>query len=78
VKLYSNYVLPRLIHLVIGIAASPQTLTTPLWQRGAGGCHLNLKIDDLVRAVGFEIRELMTGYAAGPRFAAVTSAGAHS
>ena len=33
----------------------------------AGGCHLNRKIDDLVRHGGFNIAGLQTGYAKGPR-----------
>ena len=44
-----------------------QNRLTPLWERCAGGCHLNRKIDDLVRAGGFNIAELQTGYAKGPR-----------
>jgi len=40
---------------------------TPLWRRLAGGCHLDRKIDDLVRAAGFELDELKTEYSEGPR-----------
>jgi SAM-dependent methyltransferase len=44
-----------------------QDRLTPLWRRCAGGCHLNRKIDDLVRAAGFTLRQLETGYARGLR-----------
>ncbi|MGH7096994.1 MAG: class I SAM-dependent methyltransferase [Stellaceae bacterium] len=40
---------------------------TPLWRHIAGGCHLNRKIDDLIRAAGFRIGALETGYIKGPR-----------
>jgi ubiquinone/menaquinone biosynthesis C-methylase UbiE len=40
---------------------------TPVWRRCAGGCHLDRKIDDLVRAAGFELPELKIGYGDGPR-----------
>ncbi len=44
-----------------------QNRLTPLWKRCAGGCHLNRKIDDLVQQGGFDIADLKTGYANGPR-----------
>jgi ubiquinone/menaquinone biosynthesis C-methylase UbiE len=44
-----------------------QNRLTPLWRRCAGGCHLNRKMDDLVRQAGFTIVELRTAYAPGPR-----------
>lgn len=40
---------------------------TPCWKRIGGGCHLDRKIDDLIRAAGFEIRSLHTGYMKGPK-----------
>jgi ubiquinone/menaquinone biosynthesis C-methylase UbiE len=40
---------------------------TPIWRHLAGGCHLDRKIDDLVRAAGFELPVLKTEYAEGPR-----------
>jgi ubiquinone/menaquinone biosynthesis C-methylase UbiE len=40
---------------------------TPAWRHIAGGCHLDRKIDDLLREAGFTIAELETGYANGPR-----------
>lgn len=44
-----------------------QNRLTPLWRRCAGGCHLNRKSDELLRAAGLRIAELTTGYARGPR-----------
>lgn len=44
-----------------------QDRLTPLWRRVAGGCHLNRKMDDLVREGGFAIERLDTGYLRGPR-----------
>ena len=44
-----------------------QDRLTPLWRRCAGGCHLNRKVGDLIRNAGFELAELSTGYAHGPR-----------
>ncbi len=44
-----------------------QDWLTPLWRHCAGGCHLNRKTDDLVRAAGFNLAELSTGYSSGPR-----------
>ncbi len=40
---------------------------TPVWRHIAGGCHLDRKVDDLLRDAGFEIAELKTAYADGPR-----------
>lgn len=40
---------------------------TPIWCRIAGGCHLDRKMDDLIRAAGFDIMRLRTEYANGPR-----------
>jgi len=44
-----------------------QNRLTPLWRRFTGGCHLNRKMDDLVRAAGFTIGELRMEYVPGPR-----------
>jgi len=38
-----------------------------LWRHISGGCHLDRKVDDLIRAAGFEILELRNEYARGPR-----------
>jgi ubiquinone/menaquinone biosynthesis C-methylase UbiE len=39
----------------------------PLWSRLAGGCHLNRKIDDLIRGTGFRIEALQNARLPGPR-----------
>lgn len=39
----------------------------PLWQRVAGGCHLNRKIDALISANGFRIDTLANARLRGPR-----------
>jgi len=44
-----------------------QDRLTPLWKRIGGGCHLNRKVEELIRAAGFHIVELKTGYLPGPR-----------
>jgi ubiquinone/menaquinone biosynthesis C-methylase UbiE len=40
---------------------------TPCWQRIGGGCHLDRKMDDLIRAAGFGVDALETGYMTGPK-----------
>lgn len=40
---------------------------TPAWRRIAGGCHLDRKIDELIRLAGFELTNLHVEYAPGPR-----------
>jgi SAM-dependent methyltransferase len=55
-----------------GLAPEPrvarwQRRLTPLWKHVAGGCHLDRKVDDLVRAAGFRVGALETGYIKGPR-----------
>jgi ubiquinone/menaquinone biosynthesis C-methylase UbiE len=44
-----------------------QERLNPLWGRIAGGCNLNRKIDELIRTSDFQIVELDTDYAKGPR-----------
>ena len=39
----------------------------PLWSCLAGGCHLNRKIDDLIRGSGFRIEALENARIPGPR-----------
>jgi ubiquinone/menaquinone biosynthesis C-methylase UbiE len=46
-----------------------QHALTPLWRRISGGCHLDRDMDDLIRAAGFEIETLGTGYMPGPKVA---------
>jgi ubiquinone/menaquinone biosynthesis C-methylase UbiE len=38
---------------------------TPFWKRIGGGCHLNRKMDDLIRVAGFQIDAIETGYMQG-------------
>lgn len=40
---------------------------TPAWRRMAGGCHLDRKMDDLIRVAGFDLTDLHEEYAPGPR-----------
>jgi SAM-dependent methyltransferase len=42
-----------------------QNRLTPFWRAFAGGCHLNRKMDDLVRGAGFYHRGLAHGICAG-------------
>lgn len=44
-----------------GVARWQERLT-PLWRRCAGGCHLDRPVERLVRAAGFELDGLTTGY----------------
>ena len=44
-----------------------QNRLTPIWRRVAGGCHLNRRIDDVIRSAGFATHELRTGYVPGPK-----------
>jgi len=44
-----------------------QQRLTPIWRHVAGGCHLDRKMDDLIRSAGFDILRLRTEYANGPR-----------
>lgn len=53
-----------------GLALDPgaqwwQHRLTPLWMRCAGGCHLDRKMDDLIRTSGFRLSDLETGYLPG-------------
>jgi ubiquinone/menaquinone biosynthesis C-methylase UbiE len=40
---------------------------TPYWKRISGGCHLDRKMDELIRSAGFEIDAVETGYMRGPK-----------
>ena len=44
-----------------------QDRITPVWKHIGGGCHLNRKVGELIRAAGFQISELKTFYLPGPR-----------
>jgi ubiquinone/menaquinone biosynthesis C-methylase UbiE len=71
----------RLLFIEHGRSAEPavaawQDRLTPWWRRVAGGCHLNRPADELIRAAGFAITALDTGYMRGPRALAFTFRGA--
>lgn len=62
----------KLLFVEHGLSPEPkverwQHRLTPLWCHVAGGCHLNRKMDNLIRSAGFELTELRTEYANGPR-----------
>ena len=40
---------------------------TPCWKRIGGGCHLDRKMDDLIRAAGLQIDAIEKGYMKGPK-----------
>jgi ubiquinone/menaquinone biosynthesis C-methylase UbiE len=40
---------------------------TPCWKQIGGGCHLDRKMDDLIRAAGFRVNAMETGYMKGPK-----------
>ena len=44
-----------------------QRRLTPLWQRLAGGCHLDRDVRALITRSGFRLEHLETGYARGPK-----------
>jgi ubiquinone/menaquinone biosynthesis C-methylase UbiE len=49
-----------------GVSAWQQRLT-PMWSKIAGGCHLDRRIDALIRSAGFDIVHLQTAYLQAPR-----------
>jgi ubiquinone/menaquinone biosynthesis C-methylase UbiE len=62
----------KLIFIEHGRAPDPgvavwQDRLTPLWKRIGGGCHLNRRIDEIIKGAGFQIPELTTPYLPGPR-----------
>jgi len=62
----------KLIFVEHGRAPDPgvavwQDRLTPLWKRIGGGCHLNHRIDEIIKGAGFQIPELTTSYIPGPR-----------
>ncbi len=63
----------ELIFIEHGLSPEPrieawQNRLNPLWNRCAGGCNLNRPMDVLIRAAGFRITRLETGYLLkGPR-----------
>ena len=62
----------RLIFVEHGLSPEIRTARwqrrlTPYWKRISGGCHLDRKTDDLIRAPGFQIDAAETGYMTGPK-----------
>jgi len=46
-----------------------QQRLNPIWQKIAGGCHLNRPIPKYLSQAGFEIQSMDTAYIPGPKFA---------
>ena len=62
----------RLIFVEHGLSPEIRTARwqhwlTPYWKRISGGCHLDRKMDELIRSAGFEIDAVETGYLKGPK-----------
>jgi ubiquinone/menaquinone biosynthesis C-methylase UbiE len=62
----------RLLFVEHGLSPEPRIIRwqhrlTPCWRRIGGGCHLDRKMDDLIRAAGFRVDALETGYMKGPK-----------
>ena len=62
----------QLIFIEHGLAPDPRVMAwqnrlTPIWQRIAGGCHLNRKMDDLIRNAGYHFIQIEKGYIEGPK-----------
>ena len=62
----------RLLFVEHGLSPEPRIIhwqhrLTPCWKCIGGGCHLDRKMDDLIRAAGFRVDALETGYMKGPK-----------
>jgi ubiquinone/menaquinone biosynthesis C-methylase UbiE len=62
----------QLLFVEHGLSPEPriarwQHCLTPCWKRIGGGCHLDRNMDDMIRAAGFGIDVIETGYMAGPK-----------
>ena len=62
----------KLFFVEHGLSSEPkverwQHRLTPAWSHIAGGCHLDRKVDELIRSAGFDLTELRTEYVQGPR-----------
>jgi len=61
-----------LVFVEHGLAPEPgvarwQHGLTPCWKHIGGGCHLDRKMDDLIRTAGFRLDTVETGYMRGPK-----------
>jgi ubiquinone/menaquinone biosynthesis C-methylase UbiE len=62
----------RLLFVEHGLSPEPriahwQRWLTPCWKRIGGGCHLDRKMDALIRGAGFGLDVIETGYMKGPK-----------
>ena len=62
----------RLVFVEHGLSPEPRVARwqhglTPCWRRIGGGCHLDRQMDDLIRAAGFRLDAIETGYMRGPK-----------
>jgi len=62
----------RLIFVEHGLSPEIRTARwqhrlTPYWKRISGGCHLDRKTDDLIRAAGFQIDAIDMAYMQGSK-----------
>ena len=62
----------RLVFVEHGLAPDPtvrrwQHGLNRVWQRVAGGCHLNRKVDEMIAAAGWNLGAVDTDYAGWPR-----------
>lgn len=62
----------KLVFVEHGLSPEPgverwQHRLTPMWRHLAGGCHLDRKVDSLIRSAGFDLTRLRNEYARGPR-----------
>lgn len=62
----------RLLFVEHGLSPEPriarwQHRLTPCWKHIGGGCHLDRKIDDLIRASGFRLSTIQSEYMQGPK-----------
>ena len=60
----------KLLFVEHGLSSEPrverwQHRLTPIWSHAAGGCHLDRKMDDLIRSARFGMTRLRTKYANG-------------
>ena len=60
----------RLIFVEHGLSPEIRTARwqhrlTPYWRRISGGCHLDRKMDELIRNAGFQVDAIDTGYMKG-------------